>query len=90
MTRAEILEHIKNPGTPVEEYDYVNPETGNRCHIVFYDAAYRNNTPEENAAIWRNACRIAREIDIDAQLAAAAQSAAADFRAKPENGARRA
>ena len=68
MTKKEILEHIKNPGKPVKEYDYVNPETGARCHIKYYDAAYKNNTPEQNAAIWQNACRIACQIDINRQL----------------------
>ena len=68
MTKQEIQALLKNPGTPVEEYDYVNPKTGSRCHIKFYDAAYRNNTPEQNAKIWQEACRVAYQIDINRQL----------------------
>ncbi|MEA4823621.1 MAG: hypothetical protein VB111_05835 [Clostridiaceae bacterium] len=70
MTKAEILESIKNPGKPVET-KFIEVR-GQRIKVEFYDDAYRNNTPEDNKRIWANACRIAREIDIRAQLREAA------------------
>ena len=68
LTPKQREELRKNPGEPVMEYDYVNPQTGNRCHIKFYDAAYRDNTPEQNKKIWQEACRVAYQIDVNRQL----------------------
>ena len=69
MKKAEVQALLQNPGSPIKAYDYINPQTGNRCRIKIYDAAYRDNTPEQNAKIWQKACRIACQIDINRQLA---------------------